>query len=97
MPRYWICYDLGLQGNYEELFYWLDKHDARECGESAATFVSKKSRNQIIREVQRVVKPGKRAYLITRHEGGRFVVGKRRAAPWAGYAETEIQSDEVEK
>jgi hypothetical protein len=30
--RYWLIYDLGLQGHYDELFAWLDQHKAKECG-----------------------------------------------------------------
>jgi hypothetical protein len=33
MPRYWISFDLGLQGDYEPLYEWLDRHEALECGE----------------------------------------------------------------
>jgi len=40
--RYWLIYDLGLQGHYDELFAWLDQHKAKECGDNAATFVSNK-------------------------------------------------------
>lgn len=96
MPRYWVSYDLGLRGNYDELYAWLDKLEAKECGDSVATFVSGKSREQVIRELKKVVGPGKRVYLITMKQGGKFVVGKRRAAPWSGYAVTELDS-EIEK
>lgn len=37
--------------------------------------------------------PGPRVYLISRNKGGRFIIGKRRGAPWSGYAVTEVDSE----
>jgi hypothetical protein len=93
MPRYWVSYDLGLRGKYDELYAWLDGLGAKECGDSAATFVSDKSRDQITRELKRIVGSKGRVYLITTKEGGKFITGKRRAAPWAGFAVTETESE----
>ena len=28
----WISYDLGVRGDYENLYSWLDTHGAKECG-----------------------------------------------------------------
>ena len=42
--RYWISFDLGLQGDYDALYAWLDKHEAKECGENVATLVSERTR-----------------------------------------------------
>lgn len=30
----WISYDLGVSGDYENLYAWLDDHGAKECGQS---------------------------------------------------------------
>jgi hypothetical protein len=32
----WLSYDMGVRGDYEGLYAWLDKHTARECGDSLA-------------------------------------------------------------
>src|SRR5262245_8598298 len=32
----WISYDLGVRGDYEGLYAWLDQHKAKECGDSVA-------------------------------------------------------------
>jgi len=32
----WISYDLGIKGDYQGLYSWLDDHDAIECGNSVA-------------------------------------------------------------
>jgi hypothetical protein len=37
--RVWLSYDLGLDGDYESLYGWLDSKNARECGDSLATFL----------------------------------------------------------
>ena len=30
----WISYDLGIRGDYEGLYAWLDSHRAKECGDA---------------------------------------------------------------
>ena len=35
----WLSYDLGVRGDYEGLYAWLDKHQAKECGDNIAYFV----------------------------------------------------------
>ena len=32
----WMSYDLGVKGDYEGLYAWLDDHGAAECGNSVA-------------------------------------------------------------
>jgi hypothetical protein len=32
----WISYDLGVRGDYESIYSWLDAHGAKECGDSLA-------------------------------------------------------------
>ena len=32
----WLSYDLGIRGDYESLYSWLDDHEAKECGDSVA-------------------------------------------------------------
>ena len=90
MARYWVSYDLGLRGNYDELYAWLDSQEAKECGESCATFVSSKSREEIARKIKKRVGKNARVYLIAMKQGGKFIIGRRRAAPWAGFAVMEL-------
>jgi hypothetical protein len=102
--RYWLCYDFGFQGPYELLFAWLDKVGATECGENAATFKSDKTREQIIKQLSPIIKKGCtdggspitsiqcRIYLISMEQGGRFIFGKRKVAPWHGYAKSTLDS-----
>lgn len=37
--RVWLSFDLGVRGDYNSLYQWLDEHDALECGNGFATFV----------------------------------------------------------
>ena len=94
--RYWLSFDLGLQGDYEALYSWLDKQKARECGSTVATFVSKKTRDQIVRELSGILDPKKkqRIYIINMKQGGRFILGNRAVAPWTGYAQVSLESEE---
>lgn len=63
---YWLSFDLGLHGNYEELYEWLDAQDARECGDSVAAFKSEKTREKLAEEISERVGANLRArvYLI---------------------------------
>ena len=84
----WISYDLGLKGDYENLYIWLDSHGARECGDSVA-FLGYEYEKNIITEVKKdlssKVKFGEkdRIYLIykkaeTEKWIGRFIIGGRK-------------------
>jgi len=86
--RYWISFDLGLMGNYSRVYEWLDSLDAQECGPGLATITSSKTRDQLAAEIQRLLKGASRAraYVISMKQGGRFVAGGRKAAPWEGFA-----------
>lgn len=34
----WLSYDLGVTGDYEGMYQWLDRHGAKECGDAIAWF-----------------------------------------------------------
>ncbi len=92
----WLSYDLGIDGDYENLYSWLDKHDARECGDSIA-FVNFSVKKDPVAEIKKSLKDAvsirkkDRIYLIFKDASGnikgRFIFGRRKAAPWRGYAE----------
>lgn len=98
--RCWLSFDLGLRGNYEELYAWLDNHQANECGDSMATFTTDKNIKEIGDEVAEIVGKNARIYLIGRDQNnkplGRFVVGTRKQSPWTGYGANarEVETDE---
>ena len=98
----WISYDLGVKGDYEGLYAWLDDHDAEECGNNVAC-LHYEYRTEILAELKddlsRNVNLGKRdrIYIIWRENRkmqGRFLFGKRKSAPWTGFGSKEPQVDE---
>jgi hypothetical protein len=93
VKRYWLSFDLGLQGNYDTLYEWLDRQDAGECGDSLATFRSDRTRDQLAKELKTILGETKsaRVYLIDMKEGGRFVLGKRKVSPWKGFAQVAAE------
>lgn len=92
----WMSYDLGVDGSYEELYYWIDLHNGRECGDSMAFLIYKYNDNvrvELRKELGEAVKlrPKDRIYIIFRDDRdkkirGSFIFGIRKPAPWAGYA-----------
>lgn len=95
--RYWLSYDLGLRGNYEDLYEWLDNMKAVECGESLASFVTHKTRDQIVKEIKAFLDKNARVYVISKHKDkyvGKFVLGKRKRAPWTGYSSAVEEEEE---
>ncbi len=91
----WLSFDLGVKGDYESLYKWLDARKARECGDSVA-YLTFEYQEDVFTEIaislhsSIKMNDASRFYLIARQAPddkfrGRFVVGKRKAAPWTGY------------
>ena len=102
---FWLSFDLGIKGDYNGMYYWLDSHHAFECGDSVAVFKFNASDkgfiNEIKKDLEKHVKlnPTDRVYLLWRDERenksrGRFIFGARRTPPWAGYAPTQDSNQE---
>ncbi len=96
---FWLSYDLGLKGDYNSLYTWLDTFNAKECGNSVASFWFEYDTNyleELKSSLEDAIEIGKndRFYIIWRSvkDGkasirGKFIFGKRKPAPWEGYAE----------
>lgn len=102
----WLSYDLGVTGDYEGLYAWLDDKNAKECGDSVATFSmdvngAEDVFEKIGEQIKEFVDLGKRAriYAFCR-EGkivkGKFLIGHRRTAPWEGYGTHDDQEEDSE-
>ena len=102
----WLSFDLGVKGDYESLYAWLDNHDATECGHNAAFLkyeISNDSTDELLRQVAKdlesSVEFGKsdRVYVACLSDNGdlkgRFILGKRKAAPWKGYGDAATEED----
>ncbi|WP_300726044.1 hypothetical protein [uncultured Bacteroides sp.] len=106
MKTYWLSYDLGVGGDYESLYSWLDNHKAKPCGDSVAYFKyqyeegenpDEKLKNELLDCLD--LKGGNKLYLIRRKEDGSsilgsFIYGTRSAAPWVGYGSHDTIVDE---
>ncbi|HZL26239.1 MAG TPA: hypothetical protein VFC39_06880 [Acidobacteriaceae bacterium] len=100
MKRFWLSYDLGLRGDYSGLYQWLDGKDAKECGDSIATFLSDRTQEEIEGQIKETVgddAPRARVYLIApAGDGkfnGKFLIGRRKSSPpWAGFLETAVDT-----
>lgn len=93
----WLSYDLGVRGDYENLYTWLADHNAKECGDSLAVLVYEHKGDlvgKLTAELKRTIETDKRTrvYIVFRNPAdptktkGVFVFGGRRAPPWAGYS-----------
>ena len=101
----WLSYDLGVQGDYDGLYAWLDAHKAQECGDSLAVMEYEFSSDLLLelkKDLSSHVKlpPRSRIYVIRPDNGspkGRFVFGSRKSAPWTGYAvvDQEVEDSEL--
>lgn len=100
----WLSYDLGIQGDYNHMYAWLDNHGAIECGDSFAYVKYSIPKevdddsflNMLKRDLEKSIsfKPGDRVYVVRYSSEkdsymGRFIIGKRRAAPWDGYGDNK--------
>ena len=99
----WLSYDLGIPGDYDGLYTWLDLHEAKVCGRSLA-FLTYTYRDDLKRELAEELKAAldvtKKAcvYLIYSDptdgkQRGAFIIGRRGATPWHGYAELAVTED----
>jgi hypothetical protein len=102
----WISFDLGVKGDYEQLYAWLDNHEAKECGPNLATLRYAFQEDLLTELTQDIlgtvtVEKRDRLYVIWREDAsgklkGRFILGKRKAAPWVGFGAQESPLDEEE-
>jgi hypothetical protein len=103
--RIWLSYDLGVDGDYDGIYRWLDGKDAVECGDSCASMMvdsGTRATDEIVKmDLRKSVKlrARDRVYLIYKKRdgkwSGKFIYGGRKAAPWAGFAVTEeVEPDE---
>jgi hypothetical protein len=94
----WLSYDLGVGGDYDGLYRWLDERGAEECGDSLAILRHRASEtlaDDIKAELKKAVAIDRRTkvYLIHRDTPtgayrGIFLFGGRKRPPWTGFAAT---------
>ena len=103
----YLSYDLGLKGDYNGLYIWLDSLQAKECGNNLALFqlelddedldvVYGKLKSAIRDNVK--LASNDRIYIIIRdHEGlikGKFLFGGRKNSPWDGFSSPQDEGED---
>lgn len=93
MKTFWLSYDLGINGDFNGLYTWLDTVNAKECGSSIAVFKADfKDIQALEKDLKKFFNHQKsnRIYVIyydnlDKKVKGKFLFGARKEAPWAGY------------
>ena len=92
----WISFDLGIRGDYEGMYAWLDEHGAKECGDGLAV-LKYECEGDLVEGLSNEIKKSvhvddrkTRIYVIWRDPDsqlmkGRFILGNRKSASWSGY------------
>tara|TARA_R110001592_G_scaffold9723_6_gene51511 strand:+ start:866 stop:1189 length:324 start_codon:yes stop_codon:yes gene_type:complete len=103
-----LNYDLGIRGNYDKLYAFLDNQDALDCGNANCAFQfdfrgSALNHNdkfkQLEEELEKTMTFEKkdRIYVIVYNtEGeprGKFLFGQRKTPIWDGYGTKEQDDD----
>jgi hypothetical protein len=98
----YISFDLGLRGDYNGLYVWLDSMHARECGNNVALVqrdfdhddhnsIYESFKSEITTKVR--LEPTDRIYIsLIGADGqmkGRFLFGGRKRALWEGFSSTD--------
>jgi hypothetical protein len=100
----WISFDLGVSGDYEGMYAWLDEHHGKECGDSLAA-IKYQPKHDLVADLKSDIKKSvelnkkSRIYVIYKSDDGKmkgsFLHGTRKQAPWTGYgASAEESTDE---
>lgn len=94
----WVSFDLGVKGDYEGMYAWLDSKGAKECGDGLACFWFEHASNDLLEDMKKDLDDNveldekkSRVYVIRLVKGkmkGSFIFGRRRNPPWAGFSAT---------
>lgn len=101
---FWISYDLGLKGDYEGLYTFLDSVGAKECGDSIGFFHKDYGDNfldGLTNDLKKYIRLTKtdRIYVVylendTNKAKGKFLFGSRKRSAWEGYATINSTTEE---
>ena len=91
----WLSYDLGVRGDYEGLYAWLDDRKAKECGDSVAYLEFEYKLDflaELRRSLQKAFVNSAKARIYVIHSVGKqsgakgqWVIGGRKSPPWTGF------------
>lgn len=104
---FWLSFDLGFKGDYENLYQWLDSVGASDRGQGLALISNYKRKNTSIslqEEIKSIlqekmtIKPSDRIYLIHSEEDktkGIFLFGRSKRGLWEGYSSINSTKEDV--
>lgn len=94
MMTFWIMFDLGVKGDYQNAYRWLDNHKAVECGNDLAAVPDYSYAEDFLKELTADlsssinIEKKDKIYVIYKNESGqpvgKFIFGNRRFPRWAG-------------
>ena len=99
-----LNFGLGIRGDYDNLYTFLDKNKAIDCGNSNCVFeyhfrgsdlAYEDKFTQLLEDIEKSVNFGKndRIYVVVHNDEGnpkgKFIVGQRKTPVWDGYAVKE--------
>ena len=100
----WLSFDLGVRGDFEGMYEFLDARGAKECGDSVGAFWFEYKKD-IASELEKVLRTAvtfdkrSRVYIVCPSgkgkTGGRFIIGKRKSPPWAGFGPSQGDEEDI--
>ena len=100
--KLWISFDLGINGDYDSIYAWLDSHKAKESGDNFAFIENYEYQGELKdylkRDLKRHIKLRKsdRVYMFSSKPlKASFIFGHRKRAPWTGFEVAGISGSDV--
>jgi len=100
----WLSFDLGIRGDYEGMYQFLDSRHARECGNGVAALTFEYD-GDLVATLKAALGEAvsfdnkSRVYVIYHSEDrkahGRFIVGKRKQPVWTGFGAETVDEEDV--
>jgi len=100
----WMSFDLGVRGDFEGMYGFLDAHNAKECGDSVGVFwyeYKKDLIGDLKKDLQASMSLDRRSRVYVVYQSskgkhiGKFIIGKRKAPPWAGFGPSEGEEEDI--
>ena len=100
----WLSFDLGVRGDFEGMYEFLDSRSAKACGDSLAamTYEYKKDiLTELTKDLRTHLTFDKRSRVYVVYSSaqgklsGKFIVGKRKAPPWSGFGPSSDNEEDI--
>lgn len=100
----WLSFDLGVRGDFEGMYAFLDAHEAKECGDSLGALSYEYKKDLLVeltKELRATITFDKRSRVYVVYPSamgkttGKFIIGKRKSPAWAGFGPSQGQEEDV--